>query len=167
MGRPRSTQISNDRRSLIGNEKELRGVPERVIWAESYFDPAWQQLFDAFNSIPLAVLGMALARWRGAERFVALFASMTLHCVADLLVHREDAHGHFFPFTDWRFMSPVSYWDPAYHGAWFLALELGFVVVGGLVLIRREQRGWRGVGGATLALTLLFAAFALATWGPL
>ena len=87
-------------------------LPERVIWSTRYFDPGWQTCIDSFNALPLIGLGAFIA-WRArASAWLAFFASMAVHCVTDLLVHREDAHAHFFPLSSWRFVSPVSYWDP-------------------------------------------------------
>ena len=47
--------------------------------------------------------------------FLLFFASMLSHTFADLLLHREDAHQHFFPFADGCFLSPVSYRGPNYY----------------------------------------------------
>jgi hypothetical protein len=136
---------------------------EQRIWEEVYFEAHWQTFFDAFNSLPLALVGAAVA-WRFARPgWLAFFLSVGLHCLADLPLHREDAHGHFFPFSDWRFVSPVSYWDPRFHGGWVTAAELTLVVVGAFALGRRSLP-WRIVAGVTLLLTLLFGAFAYFTW---
>lgn len=124
-----------------------RGVvraTESAIWRRLYFEPDWQAFFDVFNSIPLALLGL-LSAWRlRSAAWRAFFASWVLHCVFDLAVHREDAHGHLFPLSDWRFTSPVSYWDPAHHGTAFAGIETLAVVVGSLLLWRRyESRSGR------------------------
>lgn len=59
------------------------------------------------------------------------------------------AHRHLFPLSDWRFASPVSYWDPAHHGDVFLAAEADLVALGGLVLLRRRAPpAWRPLGAA-------------------
>ncbi len=89
-------------------ERLVVGTPERVIWSTRYFDPTWQQVVDLFNSLPLIVVGALVAWWARAHGWLVFFASMALHCVVDLLVHREDAHAHLFPFSSWRFVSPVS-----------------------------------------------------------
>ena len=38
------------------------GAPDRWIWSQAYFEPAWQTFFDVFNSFPLIAL-MALVAW--------------------------------------------------------------------------------------------------------
>jgi hypothetical protein len=140
-----------------------RGTPERVIWGQLYFDPGWQSLFDAFNSLPLIALA-ALFAWRaGATQALAFLASMALHCLVDLPLHREDAHAHFWPLTSWRFESPISYWDPRHSGLVFLGFELALLLAAPFVL-RRRSLAWGRVGWATLGLSLAFAAFAALSW---
>jgi len=45
--------------------------------------------------------------------WMALTASMFLHCLADFPLHTEDAHRHFWPFSDFRLDIGISYWNPA------------------------------------------------------
>jgi len=144
-------------------ERFGRSTPERVIWGQLYFEPSWQAFFDAFNSLPLIALA-ALFAWRaGATAALAFLASMALHCLADLPLHREDAHAHFWPLTSWRFLSPVSYWDPRHGGFLFLGFELVLLVIAPFVL-RRRSAAWGRVGWVTLGCSCAFAAFAALTW---
>ena len=102
----------------------LLGTPESLIWSVEYFKPGWQGFIDSFNSIPLLLLGMTVC-WKTKQPFLfVLFTSMLLHTLGDFPVHHDDAHRHFFPFTDWQFSSPVSYWDPAHYGNWFSIVEI-------------------------------------------
>ena len=141
-------------------------TPERAIWSQVYFLPEWQAFFDAFNSLPLIALA-ALVAWRtGQAAVLACLASMALHCLADLALHHEDAHGHFFPFSDWRFRSPVSYWDPRRYGMIFGAFELAASLFACAVLWRRGG-AWRTIGGGTAALYAAGIAFALWMWSGL
>lgn len=127
-----------------------RGVarlPERVIWREAYFDPAWQAFFDVFNSVPLILLLLWVA-WRARATAVLLAGwSMLLHAALDLPLHGEDAHRHFFPLSDVRFESPISYWDPARFGGIVSMVELGVVVaLTALVLWPRlRSPAWRAL----------------------
>jgi hypothetical protein len=146
-------------------ERVGRGTPERVIWGQLYFDPAWQSLFDAFNSLPLVALAAFFAWRTGQTAALAFLLSMALHCLTDLPLHREDAHAHFWPLTSWRFLSPVSYWDPRHGGLLFLGAELALLVAAAFVLGRRSH-AWGRVGWATLAATAAFVAFAALAWGP-
>ena len=148
-------------------ERFALGTPEAVIWEERYFSAGWQLFVDVFNSLPFMAVGFALAWWRGSGFFQVLFLSMALHGVADLLTHHEDAHRHFLPLSAWRFRSPVSYWNPAFHGRTFLLLELGMLVAGSGWLIVRGAPAVRRLAWGVLAFTVLFVAFALLVWGPL
>ena len=139
------------------------GRSEAEIWSELYFDPGWQQFFDLFNSLPLIALGVGLALWKHRSAALVFLLSMALHVVADLPVHREDAHGHFFPISSWRFESPISYWDPEHYGRLVGSLELLGVVLGSIVLVRRRGP-WRFIGLGCLSLYALFLSFALRVW---
>lgn len=143
-----------------------QGLPESYIWSVSYFEPGWQALFDVFNSLPLIGLLAALAWATGASRTLALAASMILHCLADLPLHTDDAHAHFYPLSNWHYHSPVSYWDPRSHGQYVVLAELLLVVAGSVALMRRPRStGWRAVGIVTLALYAAYVGFALWAWG--
>jgi hypothetical protein len=144
-------------------ERLYIGQTESIIWSTLYFDSSWQNFFDLFNSLPLIAAGLAFAVYRQSGPALAFFLSMTLHVAADLPLHGEDAHAHFFPITNWHFVSPVSYWDPAHFGVLFGGLEFLGVLIGSAILIR-SGTPWRRVGYATLALYAVFAAFAIRYW---
>lgn len=132
-------------------QKLVLSTPESVIWGRAYFEPGWQALFDLFNSIPLAVVGLVVALALRQTGAALLSASVALHALLDLPVHREDAHRHFLPVSDWQFVSPVSYWDPAHHGAAVALLETVAVCLGVVVLWRRSESRWVRVPLAALA----------------
>ena len=147
--------------------EKLRGVPERVIWSVSYYDPGWQARIDVFNSLPLIAVAAVAASVARAPRALALCASMGLHVLFDLPFHHDDAHRHFYPLSDWRFESPVSYWDPRHHGAVFASFEAAAVLVGSAVLARRHgSLGVRILLGLVVALYAAYLAFALLVWSP-
>ena len=147
-------------------EKHLMGRAERWIWSTGYHDPLWQAFFDLFNSIPLLGIAALLSFWRGRRRLLAMFGSMILHCFPDLLLHHHDSHRHFFPFSEWRFESPVSYWDPRYYGHVFAPLELLLVLTGSIVLITTwKVRAVRLIAAGILLVYALFIAFAISLWG--
>ena len=110
--------------------EKLQGTPENVIWSERYFLPHWQNQIDFTNSIPLALVAVGLALWRRNIWFVMLFASVIVHCLLDLATHHDDAHRHFYPLSHWRFESPFSYWNPAYHGDVIGAIEIAAFAIG-------------------------------------
>ena len=102
----------------------LNPTSQKVIWEELYFRPDWQIVFDFSHS--LLFWGVAaLVLWRSGLLRGAIFAlAALLAAVQDLLLHHDDAHAHFFPFSDYRFRSPVSYWDPAHYGLWSFIFNL-------------------------------------------
>jgi hypothetical protein len=62
----------------------------------------------------------------------------------DLPLHHEDAHRHFLPFTNWRFISPVSYWDPEYHGRIIAVIEILFTLAAcGVVSLKTRSHAMR------------------------
>ena len=137
------------------------GRPQREIWDRVYFEAPWQQLFDAFNSIPVyTALAMAALWWRWRlGLWIAL--SALLHIACDLPLHREDAHAHLWPISDWHFVSPVSYWDRAHHGALFSLFELALLAGSAAWLGRRARSTWLRLA---LGATLLACA---ASWAAL
>jgi hypothetical protein len=94
-----------------------------------------------------------------------LFASLLLHTVGDFLLHHTDAHRHFFPFSDWKFYSPISYWDPSHFGAAAAVIE-GLVVLAGslYLLFNTPTRFVRGVAYFALALLAIGWVFAIVMW---
>jgi hypothetical protein len=112
---------------LYVRERWLRKTPEERIWSDHYQRPFWQNLIHGMHSIPFTLLGAIAAILLGAHSAFAFFASMLLHALGDLPVHAIDAHRHFIPFSQWRFISPISYWDVRYHGQWVALVEAALV----------------------------------------
>lgn len=118
------------------------GMPESVIWREAYYGKFWQDIFAIGNSIPLALLGLAIFLWLRRPAWVAVFASMLLHHLEDLPLHHDDAHRHFWPISTYRFASPVSYWDPDHFGAYGAFIEAGMTFIASVVLWQRVRSRW-------------------------
>lgn len=147
---------------------KLAGVDEQQLWDVIYFSEPMLTYTAIGNSAPLYVMitifGIAMVKAASTEpqpqpagmpvgfaRFVApgytnvlvLFGLAALtHLAGDLPFHVDDAHPHFWPLTDWRFISPVSYWDSAHHGSTFAIFEgIGGIVLAA-VLFRRFKAWW-------------------------
>ncbi len=148
---------------------KVNAIPEQTVWGVLYWQQPWQTYTAIGNSAPLfaailfagvistrrAVLAQpgirlptqSLAdRWRvfvERQSFIVVFALAALtHLAGDFPVHVHDAHAHLWPLTDWRFFSPVSYWNPDYYGNWFLLFEMALGVVLAVILFRRFHALW-------------------------
>ena len=130
----------------------LTSMSGEAVWEDAYWSEPWQTLSAVSNSFPLwaAALALSLSLRR---RIPALFcAAALLHLAFDLPVHADDAHRHFWPITDWRFHSPVSYWDPAHFGRIASLAEAAGGLGLALVLWRRHVARWVRVALVLAAL---------------
>ena len=141
---------------------KLSGTPESVIWRDMYWRPEWQSAGAMTNSLPLylalavAAAGFGarlnpmvplvaappdpLGQGRGIEWHVAILAfslAAMVHIATDFPVHVFDGHPAFWPFSDWVFQSPVSYWDPRYFGDYVSFIELALAASLIAILWRR------------------------------
>jgi hypothetical protein len=89
--------------------------------------------------------------------FLIFFSLAALtHIAGDFPVHVKDAHRHFWPLSDWKFVSPVSYWNPEFHGNIFSIFEMLLGATLSILLFRRFK-SWL----VRVPLILLFAAYIL------
>ena len=141
----------------------LQGTAETQIWSAEYYRPFWQAWIDSFNSIPLIGLAMLICWQTRRSLWLVFFSSMMLHVFGDLPVHHDDAHRAFFPFSDWRFASPVSYWDPAHYGNWFSSFEIILGLSAAFYMAWRQAllRPWVAV---TTAVYLLYLVYVFIVW---
>lgn len=107
------------------------------IFDVQYFSTAWQAVFAIDNSFILWGLILAFGLWQRRDWIWVLAGSALIHLVFDFLLHNDDARRHFWPISDWVFVSPFSYWDRNHHGNIIGLLELGVVFIMMLVLFRR------------------------------
>lgn len=136
---------------LTGFEGNMWRKPAGLYWVEP-----WQFFSAVTNSIPLyaAILLLGYVLYRRAQLGIAqgepasggtkwaqalmIFGGgALLHVLFDFPVHTDDAHVHFWPFTEWRFNSGVSYYQPSNYGnvVGWIQLFIGLFCLG--VLIRR------------------------------
>jgi hypothetical protein len=89
-------------------------------------------------------------RWR--QWLLPVWAGWLSHIVIDMLTHRNDGYPIFYPLSAYSFSTPVSYWEPAYHGQAFMLIDTSLIVILLVhhLLVRRRQRrpglGLRPVG---------------------
>ena len=147
----------------------LLGTSMGEIWRHSYYNPPWSQFDAACNSAPLFAV-LALVAWPLRWTWLmALAVAALVHISMDFLVHSSDGHMHFWPFSDWRFVSPLSYWEPG-KGAFWITLVEAMLGLAACVWMFTQLKaiGWRVLLGLFAALYL--ATFALlvrwALYGP-
>jgi len=127
-------------------QRFVNGVSGEKMWRELYFEAPMQNLIAYFNSIPiyasLAILGyvMRAKTWGKLILFFALAA--LIHMATDLPVHNHDAYRHFWPLSDWRFISPLSYYETEHHAGWVSLVEAILAVIAIIVLWRRFPKLW-------------------------
>jgi hypothetical protein len=108
------------------------------VFGTLYFSDSWQAIMAPTHAFPLWGAAVILALWLRAPMAQAFFASGLFHSICDFFLHHDDPHRHFWPLSDWRFASPVSYWDPAHYGDVFQFVELGLVALAIVHLLVRH-----------------------------
>lgn len=133
-----------------------------AIWDQHYFEGPMQTLIALFNSVPIYAAIFALAWWQRRTRWgvwVMVFSlAALLHIGLDAPVHGHDAYQHFWPLSDWRFYSPISYWEVDLHARWVSLAETALVMISAIILWRRFPKPWvRIILSILVAFTLLGA----------
>lgn len=99
-------------------------------------------MFAVDHSLVLWAALAILARLAAAPALLAFAGSGLAHAATDVLLHHDDARRQLWPISDWVFHSPVSYWDPRYHGDIVAPLEALLVLALTALLLRRLTRRW-------------------------
>lgn len=137
-------------------QRFVNGVSGEEMWRELYFAQPMQNLIAYFNSIPiyaaLAALGFVM-RAKLSGKLILFFALAALtHMATDLPVHNHDAYRHFWPLSDWRFISPLSYYESEHHGVWVSLIESILAFICMAILWVRFPKLWVKVILCVLAL---------------
>jgi membrane-bound metal-dependent hydrolase YbcI (DUF457 family) len=147
---------------------KLFAIPDPVIFGFLYWQEWWQVtnaiahnfwLWGGVFLLALFFRERASATAGMIDRCslaMAFSASAFLHVAIDFLCHREDAHMSLWPVTRWKFMSPVSYYDPAHYGQSFAVLEALLGLVLATILFKRFCNTW--VRAALAVAMLLYLA---------
>ena len=96
---------------------------EKTIWSEVYYQKFWQDWVALFHSFPIGMSLFAVGLWGHWEVLIAIASSLILHNLSDFPVHHDDAHRHFYPLSQFRYVSPLSYWDTKHYGKQVAAVE--------------------------------------------
>jgi len=124
----------------------VKGESRSRIWDEIYFEEPMQLVASVFNSVPiyiaLALTGYIFRAkiWGKLLMFFA-FAAL-LHIAFDFPVHNHDAYAHFWPFTDWRFISPFSYYEVEHHAGVVSLVEAVLGLSAIWILWQRFPKRW-------------------------
>lgn len=130
------------------------------IWREAYWTEPWQTFGAISNSVPLALIILAFGIWQKREHITVFALAMLIHAGLDFPLHNDDAHRHFWPLTDWRFFSPVSYWDVNHHGRFGTIIEAIMSFIACFIIWQRFPARWvRIVVGLMVALQLATISF--------
>ena len=143
------------------------GMSDETIWQDVYYRDRWFNVFAAFHSIP-ATGALCVAGYAAGVHWVAfLGASMLLHNIADLPLHADDAHRHFYPLSNYRFKSPISYWNPRYWGRIVAAFEILLLVACSVYMYPRFVTWWAKASVVTVNVVYVgcYAAFYLGPYG--
>lgn len=128
----------------------VRNVPRNKLWDVEYFREPWSTMGAISNSFVLwglfTVVSVALVKLSTSDK-VATASKLSMafafsglsHVALDFLTHADDAHRHFWPVSNWRFFSPISYWDPAHHSRWLMPVE-GLLVLACVVVLWRQTK---------------------------
>ena len=115
-------------------------TPQRDLWGTRYFTESWQNFFDIFNSVPLILILLGIGYYLlNSERVTVLAWSLLIHCGFDFLTHHDDGHHHFYPFSDYAFESPISYWDDAHYANIFAPIERVIMLAASVYLFPRLE----------------------------
>ena len=115
----------------------INGFSFETIFDQKYFSDEWQSVFSIDNSFivwgAILLMGILLSR-----HWIKILAAGALtHLVFDILLHHDDGRAHFWPVSDWVFVSPVSYWDPRHYGNIVGPIEIALVAIMVFILWRR------------------------------
>lgn len=132
-----------------------RGTPPETIWSVCYQQKHWLAIIHGAHSVPLAVLGVMLCWLAHLPSLLNFFLSVLCHAFCDLPVHAHDAHRHFFPFSEYRFISPWSYWDVRYHGRTVALLEAVLVFLCSLYIYFVMAARWTDTPRPLVAVLLV------------
>lgn len=122
---------------FYGWARLARDMPEREIWSVAYWREPWQSLGAISNSLPIAGALLIAAFCIKSLLLRAFSLALIIHFALDFPLHADDAHRHFWPLTDWRYHSPVSYWDSDYGGGLGELAQAAVFLIAALILWRR------------------------------
>jgi hypothetical protein len=119
----------------------IRRWPEDVIQRADTVH-FWRTATMVLHAFPIWLVVLGVALWRRSVLVSVFAASVLLHAALDLPVHHGDAIRQFWPISDYRFISPVSYWDPNVFAAWMKPIEVALLSGASWPVWRRYGSRW-------------------------
>ena len=124
----------------------VASVPPEVVFGQYYYSDEWQSVFAVDNSFIFWGLALAVAIWRKMPILLAFSGAGFLHLLFDFPLHTHDVRMHFWPVTDWVFVSSFSYWDSTAYAGVVGPAALLLTLALAVLLFRRFKtvvaRGW-------------------------
>lgn len=125
----------------------------RQLFEDWFFNSPWVKAQHNLFHSPLLDAGyMLFGYWlwkRGHKWGAWIFwfaVACMIHTSIDIPLHYDDGPLLLFPLNwSWRFMSPVSYWDPQHYGTPFAIFEHSLVLgllIYLIVIYRKRVSGW-------------------------
>jgi len=121
------------------------------LFDDWFFNNPWMIAGHHLFASPLLdviYLGLGYWLWRRGHAWAGwLFwfaCACVLHTLIDIPLHYDDGPLLLFPLNwEWRFYSPISYWDPARYGTEFTIFEHTFILglLGYIVYTYRQTIG--------------------------
>ena len=105
-------------------------------------DPLWDTLWNSFIARgahsfvvwgAFAILFLVIMNKETFRQASPFLLGWGLHIGFDALTHVSDGYALFYPLSDYRFPSPVSYWERAYHAREFFWVS--HILMIGLLLL--------------------------------
>lgn len=128
---------------------------QEIMWDQMYFESWWSILFTLSHSLIVWPLLFSIA-WLARAPLIKWFAlSGIIHICTDFLVHTHDAYKHFWPLSEWRFVSPLSYYDISSFGD--IVGFLDSLCVIGLLLWLLTLTSHRYLRGLIVVLIILYS----------
>lgn len=135
----------------------ILGTKQQYMWDVLYFESAWVPIFTLSHSLMLWPFLFAAGMYLKQHLLMYTAGAATLHVCLDFFVHNDDAYAHFWPLIDWKFISPISYWDPAHFGQIVGAID-AVVILGLLLWLGTKYSGKRARLGIGSIMVLYVAS---------
>ena len=137
----------------------IAGTSQNDMWETLYFNGAFSPFITLAHSFIIWPILLAASYALGRQFFVWVAASAILHSIMDFFVHVDDAYRHFYPFSNWKWRSPASYWDPQYYGNIIGALDT--VVIFLLLIFLMKKTSSKRAQHLIIVISLIYLAFTL------